>query len=91
MKEILVQKLTSRKLWVAVVGVVVGLAATFGIEENDYAQIVGVIGSIASALTYIFAEASVDKAATTTPTEQEVVDDALEEALHNIEGTVDNG
>lgn len=91
MKEILVQKLTSRKLWVAVVGVVVGLAATFGIEENDYAQIVGLIGSIVSAITYIFAEASVDKAATTNPTEQEVVDGALEEALHNIEGTVDNG
>ena len=91
MKEILVQKLTSRKLWVAVVGVVVGLAATFGIEENDYAQIVGLIGSIVSAITYIFAEASVDKVATTPTAEQDVVDDALEEALHNIEGTVDNG
>ena len=64
MKEVIVQKLSSRKLWVAVVGVVVGLAAVFGITENDYAQIVGLIGSIASAISYIFAEASIDKNAT---------------------------
>lgn len=91
MKEILVQKLSSRKLWVAVVGVVVGLAAVFGIEENEYAQIVGLIGSIASAVSYIFAEASVDKSATNSNAGDEVVDDVLDEALHNIEGTADNG
>ena len=54
------QKLTSRKLWAAVVGVIVGLAAAFGIEENEYAQIVGVVGSVASVLGYIFGEAAVD-------------------------------
>ena len=56
------QKLTSRKLWAAVVGVVVGLAAAFGIEENDYAQIVGVVGSVVSVVSYIFGEAKVDVA-----------------------------
>ena len=56
------QKLTSRKLWAAVVGVVVGLAAAFGIEENEYAQIVGVVGSVVSVVSYIFGEASVDAA-----------------------------
>ena len=64
MKEILLTKLTSRKFWAAVVGVVVGLAAAFGIEENDYAQMVGLIGSIASAISYMFVEGAVDKAAT---------------------------
>ena len=54
------QKLTSRKLWAAVVGVIVGLAAAFGIEENEYAQIVGVVGSVVSVLGYIFGEAAVD-------------------------------
>lgn len=56
------QKLTSRKLWAAVVGVIVGLAAAFGIEENEYAQIVGVVGSVVSAVSYIFGEAQVDAA-----------------------------
>lgn len=67
MKEQIFQKLTSRKFWVAIVGIVVGIAAAFGIDENDYAQMVGLIGAIASALSYVFAEASVDKAATETP------------------------
>lgn len=56
------QKLTSRKLWAALVGVVVGLAAAFGIEENEYAQIVGVVGSVVSVVSYIFGEAKVDAA-----------------------------
>lgn len=56
------QKLSSRKLWAAVIGVIVGLAAAFGIEENEYAQVVGVVGSVVSAVGYIFGEASVDAA-----------------------------
>lgn len=56
------QKLSSRKLWAALVGVIVGLAAAFGIEENEYAQIVGVVGSIVSAVSYILGESAVDAA-----------------------------
>lgn len=56
------EKLSSRKLWAAVVGVVVGLAAAFGITENDYAQIVGVVTSAVSVVGYIFGEAKVDAA-----------------------------
>lgn len=63
MKEILVQKLTSRKLWVSILGVIVGLATAFGIEENDYAQIVGAVTSALSAITYILGEAVIDRAA----------------------------
>lgn len=56
------KKLSSRKLWAAIVGVVVGLAAVFGISENEYAQIAGVVGSVVSVVSYIFGEASVDAA-----------------------------
>ncbi len=56
------QKLMSRKLWAAVVGIIVGLAAAFGIQENDYAQVAGVVTSVMSVLGYIFGEAAVDKA-----------------------------
>ena len=62
MKEILVQKLTSRKLWVSILGIIVGLATAFGVEENDYAQIVGAVTSAISAMSYIFGEAIVDRA-----------------------------
>lgn len=56
------QKLSSRKLWAAIVGIAVGLAAAFGITENDYAQVVGVVTSAVSVVGYIFGEAKVDAA-----------------------------
>lgn len=65
------QKLTSRKLWAAIVGVIVGLAAAFGIEENDYAQIVGVVGSVVSVMSYIFGESAVDAAREKNKVEEE--------------------
>lgn len=57
------RKLTSRKLWTAIVGIIVGLAAAFGLEENEWAQMAGVVGSIVSGIAYILAEAKVDAAA----------------------------
>lgn len=56
------QKLSSRKLWIAIIGVVVGLAAAFGIDTNDYAQIAGIITSAVSVVTYVFGESRVDAA-----------------------------
>ena len=56
------RKLSSRKLWAAIVGVVVGVAAAFGIGESDFAQIAGIVTSAASVISYIFAEGSVDAA-----------------------------
>ena len=56
------QKLTSRKLWTAIVGIVVGLAAAYGLPENDIAQIAGVVTSAAAVVAYICGEAKVDAA-----------------------------
>ena len=56
------RKLSSRKLWAAVVGVVVGLAAAFGIDGNDYAEIAGIVTSAVSIVSYIFSEGAVDAA-----------------------------
>lgn len=57
------KKLSSRKLWAAIVGVVVGLAAAFGIEGNEYAEVAGIVTSAVSVVAYIFSEAKVDAAA----------------------------
>ena len=57
-----VRKLSSRKLWAAIVGVVVGIATAFGIDGNDWAEIAGIVTSAASVISYIFAEGSVDAA-----------------------------
>lgn len=58
----ILRKLTSRKLWAAIAGLVVGIAAAFGLTENDWAQIAGVVTSAASVISYIFGEAEIDAA-----------------------------
>jgi hypothetical protein len=62
MKKTILEKLKSRKLWAAIVGVIVGLAAAFGIEGNDYAEIAGIVTSAVSVMSYIFTEGAIDAA-----------------------------
>ncbi len=62
MKNI-IKKLSSRKLWIAIAGIITGLAAAFGITENEYIQIAGVVTSAVSVASYILGEAKIDAAA----------------------------
>lgn len=55
-----VKKLTSRKFWVAVVGLVTGLILAFGGSEGAAETVSGVIMSAASVLGYLLAEGLVD-------------------------------
>jgi phage shock protein PspC (stress-responsive transcriptional regulator) len=57
------QKLSSRKLWAAVVGVVTGLAMVFGLDEGVISSVAGAVVSVASVITYIITEGRVDAAA----------------------------
>lgn len=57
------RKLASRKLWAAIIGVVVGIAAAFGLDESEWVQIAGVVTSAASVVAYIFGESKIDAAA----------------------------
>ena len=56
------RKLTSRKLWLAVAGLVVGVLAMFGVNANATTQISGVIMSLGSVIAYIVGEGLVDAA-----------------------------
>lgn len=60
--QTLLRKLSSRKLWVALVGVVVGLAAAFGIEGGEYTEIAGIVTAAASVVSYVIGESRVDAA-----------------------------
>ena len=62
MNSTILEKLKSRKLWAAMVGVVVGLAAAFGIDSGEYTEIAGIVTSAVSIVAYIFAEGAVDAA-----------------------------
>ncbi|MCI8811200.1 MAG: hypothetical protein HFF84_14095 [Oscillibacter sp.] len=54
------RKLSSRKLWAAVAGVVTGLAMVFGLDENTISTVAGAVVSMASVAVYILAESKVD-------------------------------
>lgn len=75
------RKLSSRKLWAAVAGVVTGLALVFGLDENTISTVAGAVVSVASVVTYIMAEGKVDA---------ESVKNAVE-GVQNAVGTIENG
>lgn len=54
------RKLTSRKLWAAIAGVVTGIAMVFGLDENIISTVAGAVVSLASVITYIVTEGKVD-------------------------------
>ncbi len=61
--ETLKRKLSSRKLWAAVVGVITGLAMIFGLDADTVSTVAGAVVSAASVIAYITTEGKVDAAA----------------------------
>ncbi|MBR4000146.1 MAG: hypothetical protein IKI93_17580 [Clostridia bacterium] len=63
----ILDKLGSRKLWVTIIGVIIGVAMAFGVEGSEYTEIAGLVsGSITAVLSivsYITGEAKIDAAA----------------------------
>lgn len=53
-------KLTSRKFWMAVVGVTVALMILFGVDSAMQEKIVALITASATLIAYILAEGNVD-------------------------------
>ena len=70
------RKLSSRKLWAAVAGIISGLAIIFGLDENTITTVSGAIVALASVATYIVTEGKVDAAGVANASEK--VQDAIE-------------
>ena len=75
------QKLTSRKLWAALAGLVSGLAIVFGLDESVMTQVTGAVVSVASVVAYIVTEGKVDAAAVGQAAEDvaEAVDSVMDD------------
>lgn len=58
------KKLTSRKLWLAIIGFVSALLVAFGVDELRIEQICALIGALGTLCAYIFAEAYTDSKST---------------------------
>lgn len=57
------RKLSSRKFWAAVAGVVISVMIIFGADSGSQEKIAGAITSAGVLVTYILAESGTDKAA----------------------------
>ena len=56
----LVRKLTSRKLWLSIAGVVTGIAMALGVEGSEITTVAGAVTALVSVVTYIITEGKVD-------------------------------
>lgn len=54
-------KLTSRKFWSAVIGVVLSVMVIYGSPEEEQTKVTGLITACSTLIIYILAESSVDK------------------------------
>ena len=60
MKEVIIRKLTSRKLWIAVSEFVSMLIIALGVAENTATQVAALIMAGAGAVAYIIGEGLAD-------------------------------
>ena len=73
------KKLSSRKLWAAIAGLVAGLAMVFGLDEGIITTVSGAVVTVASVIIYIVTEGRVDAAAVKKAAEDvQKAGDALE-------------
>lgn len=56
----MMQKLTSRKLWMAIAGVVTGIALALGADGAEISTVAGAVTVLISTVTYIIVEGKVD-------------------------------
>lgn len=54
-------KLSSRKFWAAIIGVVLSVMTIYGSSEDDKSKVTGLITACSTLIVYILAESSVDK------------------------------
>ena len=75
------RKLSSRKLWAAVAGIVTGLAMVFGLDEGTISSVAGAVVSVASVVAYIITEGKVDAEGVKTAVE------GVQDAVEKVQGT----
>ena len=56
----IIQKLTSRKLWMAIAGIATGLALVLGVDGGEISDVAGAVTAVASVITYIVTEGKID-------------------------------
>ena len=69
------RKLSSRKLWIAITGLIVGIVILFTRNESLAGEIGGIIMSLGSVVGYLLAEGLTDVASLQGKEEEDINDD----------------
>lgn len=56
----IIQKLSSRKLWMAIAGIATGIATILGVDGGDVVTVAGALTALVSAVSYIVVEGKID-------------------------------
>ena len=59
----IIKKFKSRKLWAALIGVLMGVAMIFGVDPNVAETVSGAVVAVVSVVAYIITEGKIDAAA----------------------------
>ena len=70
-KEMIIRKLTSRKLWLSITALVSGIMLATGHTESQATQLCGIILQAAAVLSYCIGEGLADSGDTVITTQQE--------------------
>ncbi len=65
------QKLSSRKFWAAIIGVVGAILVLFNVSEMTAERIIALVSAEATLITYILTEGEIDKASLTEDSKNE--------------------
>lgn len=79
------RKLSSRKFWSAVIGVVLSIMVIYGSSDEEKTKITGLITACSTLIIYILAESNVDAHHSSNPSHLDV--DATEEEEIQINKT----
>ncbi len=68
------KKLSSRKFWAMITGVVISVLVAFEVGQEEITKITGILSSISVLIVYILAETSIDKARENNKSQIDYVD-----------------
>ena len=76
----MVNKLMSRKLWMAIAGIATGIAMVLGVDATEITSVAGGMVALISCVTYIITEGKIDAESV----KNTII--AIEEAVDTVEG-----
>lgn len=79
----LMEKFKSRKFLTSLVGVILGLAMIFGLDQGEITNVAGAVTALGSIVVYVVSEAKVDAAAVKANNDLNVIGECVKAVFEN--------